>query len=304
MRSRALRQCDILHRLKNFKGLFTLLTFVFVRGHDLLEQTIKIVTQENPIPQPAWSIFEQRSEISAAIKSTVVTRWHPLFSNCLTDPFVFDHLDGFSIIAQRLLHYLFHYSMQRVLCYLWLSALAFLVGCSSPGARQNASTAYVGGNTQTATSPNSRAYWDGDHVSGSPSMVLNLTRQTIYYYKGGQLVGMAPVSTGREGYDTPAGDFRVIQKDKEHVSTLYGSFVDASGNVVAANVSVNDTKPPGSSFKGASMPYFMRLHGGVGVHAGFLPGVPDSHGCIRMPEKMAETFFENTPIGTPVKITY
>jgi lipoprotein-anchoring transpeptidase ErfK/SrfK len=186
---------------------------------------------------------------------------------------------------------------------------AFLaIGCAGHDRRLNSSsTSYLGsgGSGQDSPShPGAGAYWDGDNVSGAPSMVLNLTQQKLYYYKGGQLVGMSPVSTGREGYNTPAGDFKVLQKDRDHVSTLYGNFVDASGNVVAANVSANDPKPPGASFRGASMPYFMRLHGGVGTHAGFLPGIPDSHGCIRMPEKMAAIFFENTPVGTPVKITY
>ncbi|PWU07993.1 MAG: hypothetical protein C5B47_05285 [Verrucomicrobia bacterium] len=197
--------------------------------------------------------------------------------------------------------------MKRPLSWLKVTAWAALsllaVGCAGPDRRS--STPYLGASgSDGASRSDSKSYWDGDNVSGSPSMVLNLTRQVMYYYKGGQLVGMCPVSTGREGYDTPAGNFRVIQKDRDHVSSLYGDFVDANGTVVVANVSANDTKPPGTSFRGAAMPYFMRLHGGVGTHAGFLPGVPDSHGCIRMPEKMAAIFFENTPVGTPVKITY
>jgi lipoprotein-anchoring transpeptidase ErfK/SrfK len=50
------------------------------------------------------------------------------------------------------------------------------------------------------------------------------------------------------------------------------------------------------------MPYFMRIHGGVGMHAGFLPGFPASHGCIRMPERMAQIFFANVSHGTPVRV--
>jgi lipoprotein-anchoring transpeptidase ErfK/SrfK len=52
------------------------------------------------------------------------------------------------------------------------------------------------------------------------------------------------------------------------------------------------------------MPYFMRITGAVGMHAGYLPGVPDSHGCIRMPNEMARTFFENVSYGTPVRVTH
>jgi lipoprotein-anchoring transpeptidase ErfK/SrfK len=73
--------------------------------------------------------------------------------------------------------------------------------------------------------------------------------------------------------------------------------------VVVSNVGVKrDPKPSGTSFRGAPMPYFMRIHGGVGMHAGFLPGFAASHGCIRMPERMAQIFFANVSHGTPVRV--
>jgi L,D-transpeptidase catalytic domain len=50
------------------------------------------------------------------------------------------------------------------------------------------------------------------------------------------------------------------------------------------------------------MPYFLRIHGGIGMHAGYLPGYPASHGCIRLPKEMAARFFQNVPIETPVAI--
>ncbi|MBN8709093.1 MAG: hypothetical protein BGO12_08695 [Verrucomicrobia bacterium 61-8] len=134
--------------------------------------------------------------------------------------------------------------------------------------------------------------------------MINLSTQEAYFYKGGELAGMSPVSTGREGYNTPSGSFSIIQKNPNHVSNLYGNFVDDSGKVVEANISSRDRAPAGSHFEGAPMPYFMRVTGAVGMHQGFLPGVPDSHGCIRMPKEMAQIFFENAPLGTPVRITH
>src|ERR1700756_1382106 len=56
------------------------------------------------------------------------------------------------------------------------------------------------------------SYWDGDGVTGHPSIKIDLESQRAYFYKGKQMVGVSIVSTGREGYDTPPGDFRVIQK--------------------------------------------------------------------------------------------
>jgi lipoprotein-anchoring transpeptidase ErfK/SrfK len=148
------------------------------------------------------------------------------------------------------------------------------------------------------------SYWDGDGASGKPSIKIKLSEQRAYFYKGGELVGVSQLSTGREGLDTPSGTFKISQKDKDHVSSKYGDYVDSAGNVVVPNVDVTkDPKPPGTQFKGAPMPYFMRIVGGVGMHAGYLPGYPASHGCIRMPEFMAENFFRSVSEGTPVTVT-
>jgi len=148
-----------------------------------------------------------------------------------------------------------------------------------------------------------RSYWDGDDVTGAPSIVINLSKQTASFYKDDKLVGVSAISSGREGFGTPAGKYKITQKEIDHRSNLYGDYVDATGVAVMKNVDVKkDPKPPGTVFLGAPMPYFMRITGGVGMHQGFLPGVPDSHGCIRMPEKMVKIFWDNAPKGTPVTV--
>jgi len=147
------------------------------------------------------------------------------------------------------------------------------------------------------------SYWDGDGVPGTPSVAIHLSEERAYFYKGGQLVGISQLSTGREGHDTPPGNYKIIQKDPNHASSLYGDYVDATGNIVQKDVELGkDPKPPGAIFKGAPMPYFMRITGGVGMHEGYLPGYPASHGCIRMPGKMAQIFFNNVALGTPVAV--
>ena len=192
---------------------------------------------------------------------------------------------------------------------LTLSGVLPLVGCADEDPRL-AQSQYLGGVSgtgpvSTAAPRDTVSYWDGDSVSGKPSIRIKLTEQKAYFYKGGQLVGISQLSTGREGTDTPTGSFKIIQKHKDHVSNLYGDYVDSADNVVMANIDVKkDPKPPGTRFKGAPMPYFMRVVGGVGLHAGYLPGYPASHGCIRMPEFMAENFFRSVSMGTPVTITH
>lgn len=193
------------------------------------------------------------------------------------------------------------------------TALGLLVvgGCASYDTRLNSSsTSYLGqGNeivsrSSQSTLADKNSYWDGDGVSGPPSMVIDLSEQAASFYKGEKLVGVSAVSTGREGFLTPAGNFKLMQKSPDHVSNLYGNYVDANGEVVVKNVGIKkDPKPPGTTFAGAPMPFFMRLtSSGVGMHQGFLPGVPDSHGCIRLPERMVKLFYSNATIGMPVRI--
>jgi len=189
------------------------------------------------------------------------------------------------------------------------AAILFLTGCAGEDPRlAYEQTQYLGGiygNQPVSSSApvDTVSYWDGEGMPGKPSVAIRLSEQRAYFYKGGQLVGISQLSTGREGKNTPIGKFTIRQKDPNHVSSMYGDYVDAYDNVVVPNVDVEtDPKPPGTHFKGAPMPFFMRIVGGVGMHAGYLPGYPASHGCIRMPEFMAENFYKSVSEGTPVTI--
>ena len=189
------------------------------------------------------------------------------------------------------------------------AAALFLVGCDGddPNVARSQYLGGVYGNQPVSSSApqDSVSYWDGDSIAGKPSIKISLGEQKAYFYKSGQLVGISQLSTGREGMGTTTGSFKIIQKDQNHVSSQYGVYVDSGDNVVVPNVDVGkDPKPPGTHFKGAPMPYFMRIVGGTGMHAGYLPGYPASHGCIRMPEFMAENFFRNVSVGTPVTVTH
>ena len=213
---------------------------------------------------------------------------------------------GKGVVPISLMSYSFFHRFSLVLTG---SVALLLAGCDGDDPRL-AQSQYLGGvygNQPVSSSApqDSVSYWDGDAVSGKPSIKIKLAEQKAYFYKGGQLVGISQLSTGREGLGTPTGSYSIIQKDKDHVSTLYGDYVDSADNVVVSNIDVNkDPKPPGTHFKGAPMPYFMRIVGGVGMHAGYLPGYPASHGCIRMPEFMAENFFRSVSTGTPVSVAH
>lgn len=199
--------------------------------------------------------------------------------------------------------------MKQIVCLLLaLSGLFLNTGCLTRDPRWADRSPYLGGFHRAGDQNRSKfddvSYWDGDGVSGSPSVRISLSEQKAYFYKNNELVGVSTISTGREGFDTPTGTFKIQQKDADHKSSLYGDYVDASGNVIKKDIDTKkDPKPPGAIFDGAKMPNFMRIHGGVGMHAGFLPGYPASHGCIRMPPFMAQNFFNAVSVGTPVTIT-
>ena len=189
------------------------------------------------------------------------------------------------------------HQMTGIRCILILAAGATLTGCEDLAEQVAAQAQRI-----PAIFPaDSEGYWRGDGVHGSPKIVVRVSEQRAYFYKGKRLVGLTTVSTGKRGFDTPPGHYRVTQKDKNHVSSEFGDYVDASGNVVASNVDIRkDEMPTGAHFDGARMPYFLRFNGGYGMHAGYVPRFRASHGCIRLPERMARHFFENAREDTPV----
>lgn len=198
-----------------------------------------------------------------------------------------------------------------------LSAVVFFTSCAStplpnsPAAyladyRTHLSpTGEVGDLTAPAVpSPEEKGYWDGDGVYGAALIRINLADQKAYFYKGDQLVGQTPISTGTEGRDTPPGRFKVTQKSKDHRSSLYGVIKDdATGAIINDDAKTGrDIPKAGQTFVRAPMANFLRFNGAVGMHTGHLPGYAASHGCVRLPDKMAQHFYENASIGTPVVV--
>jgi L,D-transpeptidase catalytic domain len=115
------------------------------------------------------------------------------------------------------------------------------------------------------------------HASGGPIMaIVALSEQQITVYGANGPMLRAPVSSGRPGYETPAGIYSVLQKEAEHYSNLYDD---------------------------ASMPFMQRMTwSGIALHAGVVPGHPASHGCVRMPYTFAEQLFGLTKIGMRVVV--
>ena len=114
--------------------------------------------------------------------------------------------------------------------------------------------------------------------AGEPIMaIVSIKSQKVTFYDAEGWILRAPVSTGTTGRETPAGVFALIEKDKDHHSSLYDD---------------------------AWMPNMQRITwNGVALHGGPLPGYAASHGCVRMPFGFAEKLFDRTKIGMRVIIS-
>src|SRR5690349_2504582 len=114
--------------------------------------------------------------------------------------------------------------------------------------------------------------------AGEPIMaIVSIKSQQVTFYDADGWTFRAPVSTGTTGRETPAGVFAIIEKDKDHRSTMYDD---------------------------AEMPNMQRITwNGIALHGGPLPGYAASHGCVRMPFGFAEKLFEKTRIGMRVIIS-
>ena len=119
--------------------------------------------------------------------------------------------------------------------------------------------------------------WANDLPTEGPTeVVISLSDQMAFVYRGGTLVGVTTVSSGKTNHETPTGVFPILLKKKDHKSSKYDD---------------------------APMPYMQRLNDlGVAIHGGALPGYPASHGCIRLPMKFAAKLFTLTQTGNEVTI--
>lgn len=113
-------------------------------------------------------------------------------------------------------------------------------------------------------------------AAGAVEVVVSIPLQRAYVYRGGTLIGLTTVSTGRPGHATPTGRFDILEKRRQHFSNLYNN---------------------------APMPFMQRLTwDGIALHAGQIPGHPASHGCVRLPLEFARSLFEVTRVGATVHV--
>jgi hypothetical protein len=130
---------------------------------------------------------------------------------------------------------------------------------------------------ETVTLKPGQYVWEPERAPEGPLLIVaSITEQVAYVYRNGIRIARSSVSTGRPGHSTPTGVFTILEKEVHHTSSIY---------------------------KGAEMPYMERVTwGGIALHAGDLPGYPDSHGCVRLPLEFSKLLFGVTMKGATVII--
>jgi len=124
--------------------------------------------------------------------------------------------------------------------------------------------------------PGQYVWRDVPESAGPERVVVSLSDQLAYLYRGNRLMAVTTVSSGSPGRDTPTGIFTVRTKKPMHRSRKYDN---------------------------APMPFAQFVTDyGVALHAGYIPGRPASHGCVRLPSGFAKKLYSVTTIGTPVFI--
>jgi lipoprotein-anchoring transpeptidase ErfK/SrfK len=143
---------------------------------------------------------------------------------------------------------------------------------------------------------------DGYAMRSGTRVVINLSEQRAYLFEQGKVSLIAPIASGKPGWSTPTGKFTIISKDIDHHSQSFGLIVDGAGRIATADATPGTHVPRGFHYQPAPMPYYMEFSRAIGMHAGYLPGYPASHGCVRMPRDLAARFFERVQVRTPVTV--
>ncbi|WP_290888964.1 L,D-transpeptidase family protein [Arenimonas sp.] len=158
-----------------------------------------------------------------------------------------------------------------------LLAGVFALGIAGAAGARPADPVPVPGATPLQLLPGEYLWLPELSPRGPVLVLVSLPEQRAYVYRNGVRIGVATVSTGKPGFETPTGVFTILQKKREHYSNLYDD---------------------------APMPFMQRLTwDGIALHAGRVPGYPASHGCVRLPYAFSERLYGVTAHGITVVIT-
>jgi len=139
-------------------------------------------------------------------------------------------------------------------------------------------------------------------------LVLNLAEMRLFFYpkvEKGQRAQVIthPLGIGREGWTTPLGKTRIIQKKKDPTWTVPASILaehEAKGDPLPRVVPAGPDNPLGAYAMRLAMPGYL-IHG---TNRPYGVGLRVSHGCLRMFPEDIEHLFGQVALNSPVEIIY
>jgi lipoprotein-anchoring transpeptidase ErfK/SrfK len=115
----------------------------------------------------------------------------------------------------------------------------------------------------------------------SRKLTIFLGSQTFEYVEDGRIFASGDITSGAAQHPTPTGSFRILSKDEDKRSGSYTNYYDQP----------------------TPMPYSLQFYGPYFVHEGYMPGQPESHGCVRLHYEDARLLFNRMRIGDPIVVT-
>lgn len=132
-------------------------------------------------------------------------------------------------------------------------------------------------------------------------LTINLAELRVYFLNAREdgVPALYPLGIGRQGWETPEGNFEVVQKVENPVWRVPPG-IKKENPELPDFIPAGPRNPLGSYWLGLSAP-------GYGLHGTTRPygvGRRVSHGCIRLYDADIETLFREVPLGTKVRIVY
>jgi lipoprotein-anchoring transpeptidase ErfK/SrfK len=124
------------------------------------------------------------------------------------------------------------------------------------------------------------------------NLTINLKDKRVYVYKGDKLIAKYPVAIGKKGWETPTGEWQVLEKIKNPSWTSF-----KTGQVFSPRVeNILGARWIGFWTDGQDV---IGFHGTPNLKS---IGTAASHGCVRMYNRDVKELYKLVKVGTSVKV--
>ncbi|MGI8603911.1 MAG: L,D-transpeptidase [Verrucomicrobiales bacterium] len=127
-------------------------------------------------------------------------------------------------------------------------------------------------------------------------MKISTGAQKLYVVEGDRVLIASPCSVGMAGHETPRGSFRAYNKIAHKRSGSYGFSIEGS------HIRGCKASQARGRYVGYPMPYWIEFSPAYGIHCGYIKPYPCTHGCVRLPKRVAPKVFALVPTGTPILV--